>query len=135
MKKRMFLLLGAVAGCILLSGCQVAYSTGFGFGATMPAVIITDQTRGGFILPKLESLAGVEVLGKVEGRSKSRNILMLLAEGDSGINAAKKDALIKYPTADDIVNIEIDTHHKSTFGLINESTTILRGIAIKYINK
>ena len=132
MKKRMFILLGAVAASILLSGCQVAYSTGYGFGSTLPAAIITDQTRGGFILPKLESTAGVEVLGRVEGRAKARNVLMLIAEGDSGIAAAKRDALSKYPNADEVVNIEIDTHHKSTLGLINESTTILRGIAIKY---
>lgn len=125
----------AIAGCILLSGCQVAYTNGFGFGSTMPAAIITDQTRGGFILPKLESIDGVEILGKVEGRAKARNILMILAEGDCGIFAAKRDALAKYPAADEIVNIEVDTHHKSTFGLINESTTILRGIAVRYIKK
>ena len=132
MKKRILMFFGAVVACVLLSGCQVAYTNGYGFGCTLPAVIITDQVRGGFILPKLESTAGVEVLGRVEGRAKARNVLMLIAEGDSGIAAAKRDALSKYPNADEIVNIEIDTHHKSTLGLINESTTILRGIAIKY---
>ena len=132
MEKRAFLLLGTVAALILLSGCQINYLNSNGFGTVMPGVIITDQTRGGFMLSKAESLAGVEVLGKVEGRSKARNVIGLVSEGDCGIQAAKRDALSKCPGADDIINVEVDTHHKSTLGLVNESTTILTGIAIKY---
>ena len=132
MGKRALLLVGTVAALILLSGCQVAYVNSNGFGTVMPGAIITEQTRGGFMLPKAESLAGVEVLGRVEGRSKARNIIGLVSEGDCGIQAAKKDALSKLPGADDIINVEVDTLHKSTLGLINESTTILTGIAIKY---
>lgn len=132
MYRKAIIVLVAVAACVVFSGCQVGYVNSYGFGNTMPSFLVTDQTRGTFMLPKAESLAGVQVLGKVEGKATARNTLMLIAEGNCGIDAAKRDALRNYPEADDIINVEVDTHHKSTLGLINESTTILRGIAIKY---
>ena len=87
------------------------------------------------MLPKLENLDGVEVLGQVEGRSTELNVLLIVAIGDGGIEAAKTDALKRYPEADDILNVEVDTNHFNVLSVFNKSTTILRGLAVKYKKK
>ena len=84
------------------------------------------------MLPKAENLDGVEKLGMVRGESSSINILTLVSIGDGGIHAAKMDALNKYPQADDIINVEADNEHTSILCFYNKSTTVLRGMAIKY---
>jgi hypothetical protein len=63
------------------------------------------------------------------------DILLIVSFGNGGIEEAKKKALIRFPEADDIINIEVDTRHRSIMSVYNSSTTILRGKAIKYINK
>ncbi len=133
MKKSLWVLVGV--SVLVLTGCKVHYQTDYGFGSTMPGVVYSYQTRGTFMLPKAESMEGVEVLGPVEGESTELNVLLLVAVGNGGIEAAKKDALKRYPDADDILNVEVDTRHFNVLPIFNESTTILRGIAVKYKKK
>ena len=130
--KKALLFAGAVATAAILTGCRSAYVNNYGFGSTMPGVIYSDTTRGSFILPKAESMKDVEVLGPVRGTSSMTNILLITAFGDAGIEEAKRNALMAYPEADDILNIEVDTKHDSILEVFNTSTTILRGIAVKY---
>ena len=128
-----FVIFAVVFVCTLFfCGCKMGPTDGFGFGGIGPALIFTEQTRGEFMLPKAADLKNVTVLGPVIGKSSARNVLMLIAVGDSGIEAAKKDALSKYPDADDILNVEVDTRYSSILMLFQETTTILRGIAVKY---
>ena len=119
----------------LLTGCGAFYSNSNGFAAVPPAGIYSETTRGTFMLPKFENLDGVKVLGVAEGRASMENVLFIIATGDASINAAKRDALRMYKDADDIINVEVDAYHKSILGLFNTSTTILRGIAVKYKQK
>lgn len=130
--KKALLFAGAVATAAVLTGCQSAYVDNYGFGSTMPAVVYNNATRGTFMLPKAESMKDVEVLGPVCGTSSMTNVLLIVATGDAGIESAKKNALMAYPEADDILNVEVDTQHVSVLALFNTSTTILRGIAVKY---
>ena len=125
-------LVAAFVCSLIFCGCKVGPADSYGFGGTGPAFVITDQVRGNFMLPKVADFKGVTVLGKVTGKASARNILLLVAEGNCGIEAAKKDALSKYPEADDILNVEVDTHFKSILMLFQETTTILRGVAVKY---
>ncbi|MCI6287293.1 MAG: TRL-like family protein [Lentisphaeria bacterium] len=132
-KKKMMVLAGAYAAVLTMAtGCHTAYVNNYGFGSTMPGIIYSAQTRGTFMLPKAENLDGVEKLGMVRGESSSINILTLVSIGDGGIHAAKMDALNKYPQADDIINVEADNEHTSILCFYNKSTTVLRGMAIKY---
>ncbi len=130
--KKLILTLVAAAAVIFASGCAGGYVNNYGFGSTVPGAIYTNQVRGTFMLPKLENLDGVEVLGKAHGKATSTTVLLLIALGDGGIEAAKRDALKAYPQADDILNVEIDTRYESILSLYDHSTTILNGIAVKY---
>lgn len=130
--KKVLLFVGAATSAAILTGCQSAYVNNYGFGSTMPAAIFNDTTRGTFMLPKAESMKDVEVLGPVCGTSTVTNVLLIVAAGDAGIENAKRNALMTCPEADDIFNVEVDTHHFSILSVFNTSTTILRGIAVKY---
>ena len=74
----------------------------------------------------------VEFLGHVSSELEARQILMIISLGDVSIATAKRQALQKYPQADDVVNIEIDVKHESILGLYNNVTMYFNGIAIKY---
>jgi len=128
--KKMFAVLSVIVLAGLLSGCASSL-TGQGFEYAGPGLILTDVYKGGYILPKAESLKDVTVLGPVSGVSKSSSILGWISSGDSSIKAAKDDAL-KGLDADDIINIEVDSKVKSILGVISEVELHLRGIAIKY---
>lgn len=125
--------IGLMGLAVLGSGCASGYVNTFGFGATFPGAIYSNTTRGDFMLPKTENLNNIRILGDVQGESTMTNVLFLVATGDAGIEAAKKDALLKYPNADDIINVEVDCTHTSVLSVYNQSRTILRGKAIKYI--
>lgn len=135
MKK--LLLGGGLMGLLVFgTGClSSGYVNNYGFGSTMPGVLLSDTVRGTTILPKTENLDNIKILGDVKGESVMTNVLLVVAYGDAGIEAAKKDALQRYPDADDIINIEVDCKHRSILSLYNESKTVLRGKAIKYIKK
>lgn len=122
----------AAASVLLLTGCSSVYTNNYGFAAVAPGALYSNQTHGCFILPKAENLDGVEVLRPVQGKATSTDIMLLFSFGDSGIEAAKKDALAYLPDADDIFNIEVDATHFSILSLFNTSTTTLRGLAVKY---
>ena len=118
---------------VLLTACTPTnYVISSGFPSTMPAEIITMQSRGGFMIPKMQSMKDVEVLGKVTGSACTQTIVLVFAFGDSSIAALKADALKKYPQADDIVNVEIDSSHIGVLGIYNKNTVTLTGIAVKY---
>ena len=116
----------------LLAGCNNVYVIGQGYSSTTNGLLYANTTRGGIILPKTDNLDDIVILGDVIGKSSMVNILGLVSAGDAGINTAKKDALEKYPQADDIINIEVDNQHISILSLYSHSETILRGKAIKY---
>ena len=128
--KKMLAVLSLIVIAALFSGCATSM-TGQGFEFAGPGLILTDLYKGGFILPKAESLQDVTVLGPVSGVSKSSSILGWVSSGDSSIKAAKDDAL-KGLDADDILNIEVDSKVKSILGVISEVELHLRGIAVKY---
>jgi hypothetical protein len=133
MKKILFL--GAsCAVATLLSGCALTsgYSLGCGYPGTMPGLLLSDQVRGGMIHGKVESMKDMEVLGPVSSKVSATNVLLMCSTGDASIEAAKKIALEKYPSADDVVNVETDMHHFSIVSIVNVVTLKYRGIAVKY---
>ena len=127
----MLLLIAFACIVCFLSGCS-GFAVRAGFPGTYPGIILTEQTSGNFIAPKMESLKDVEVLGKVEAEATASNLLWLVSEGDVSIKKVKELALKKYPQADDIVNVEVDVKHRSVLGLSNTVTMYYRGLAIKY---
>ena len=74
----------------------------------------------------------VKVPGPVSSEISATNMLMLVSSGNVSIAKAKKEALKKYPNADDVVNVEIDVDHFSILSLFNTVTMYYKGIAIKY---
>ena len=132
MKKTIILTCSALV-VLMMTGCQSAYGIGSGFPLTMPGILIADQTIGGYIAPKMESMKNVEVLGPVNSEVSAVNTLLLISAGDASIFKAKEIALRKYPHADDVVNVEIDLQHKGILSLFNTVTMYYRGIAIRYV--
>lgn len=131
MKKVMIVICGVISA-MFFSGCIAGYHIGAGFPRTLPGVLISDQKSGGYIAPKLASMKDVEILGPVESTVECSELLMLVSEGDASIGKAKTLALSKYPQADDVVNVEIDIHHKGVLSLRNLVVMHYRGIAIRY---
>lgn len=132
MKQKLFLFLIGTSLIILLNGCINGYHIGDGFPRTLPGIIVADQKSGSYIAPKMESMKNVEVLGKVSSQVNAREILLLISLGDVSIATAKQQALMQYPEADDIVNIEIDLRHEGILCIYNSITMYFSGIAIKY---
>lgn len=131
--KRKLIFAGTACGvAMLFTGCQSAYHVADGFPRTMPGMLIANQTSGGYIAPKVESMRDVEILGPVYSTVSGTNVLMLVSEGDVSIAKAKELALRKYPDADDIVNVEVDLQQTGVLSLFNTVTMHYRGIAIKY---
>ncbi len=129
--KKMLCVCAVIALAAVFTGCA-GYGHGNGFAYAGPGMIFTDAYYGGYILPKADSLKDVEVLGPVNGVSKSTSILGWVSTGDSSIKAAKADALRNFPNADDILNIEVDGKVHSILGVISDVELHLRGIAVKY---
>ena len=134
MKKLIILFCGIIAA-VTMTGCASlisGYAQGGGYPRTLPGMLIADQSAGGALGNKLASMRDLDVLGPVESQVSGTNVLMLFSEGDLSIGRAKEIALKKYPQADDVVNVEIDMHHRGILGLFNTVTMYYRGIAIKY---
>ena len=130
--KKLLLLGACVVAVVMLTGCHAAYHVGGGFPRTMPGVLIANQTSGGYISPKVESMKDMEILGPVSSTVSADNALTLISAGDVSIAKAKELAMRKYPNADDIVNVEIDMQHTGILSLFNTVTMHYSGIAIKY---
>ena len=133
--KKMMLLAGLVLTALIVNGCALlhsGYSVSGGFPRTMPGILMSDQTSGGYMAPKLASAKDVVILGPVSSELTAHNGLLLISGGDVSIASAKKEALKKYPQADDVVNVEIDVKHEGLLGLYNKVTMYYRGLAIQY---
>ena len=132
MMKKFLLFGGFVVVSMFLSGCSFGFVADSGFPRTLPGALIAEQSCGNFIGNKLQSFKDVEVLGRVSSEVSGANLLLLISEGDVSIAKAKEIALQRYPQADDVVNVEIDTKHRGVLGLFNTVTMYYRGIAVKY---
>ena len=130
--KKMLLLCCGIAAIVTLCGCQSAYIWGGGFPKTMPGILIADQTTGGYIAPKMQSMKDIEILGPVYSTVEGQHVLLLISQGDLSLAKAKEIAIRKYPNADDVVNVEVDMQHKGILSLFNTVTMHYRGLAIKY---
>ena len=87
------LMLGASCAVVaLLSGCALTsgYNLGGGYPGTLPGLLISDQSRGGMIHGKVESMKDMEVLGPVSSKVSASNVLLVCSIGDASIEAAKK---------------------------------------------
>ncbi len=134
MKKIQMLFVGITSMVIVavISGCAPGYIAQNSFPATPPALIYANTEHTGYIAPKVQNFDKMEILGDVQGSSIATNVLLLVAEGNSSVENAKKDALKRYPNADDIVNMEVTVHHTSILSLFTTLTTKVTGKAIKY---
>jgi hypothetical protein len=132
--KKILMLGTSCAVVALLSGCALVsgYNVGSGYPGTLPGILLSDQSRGGMIHAKVESMKDMEILGPVSSKVSATNVLLMLSCGDASIEAAKKIALEKYPNADDVVNVETDIHHFGVVSVFNIVTLKYRGIAVKY---
>ena len=132
MMKKLLLIGCFAAAAMFLSGCMFSYTVNSGFPRTMPGGLLAEQTTGSFIGNKLHTMKDVEILGPVSSEVSGANLLLLISEGDVSIAKAKELALRKFPQADDVVNVEIDTKHRGVLSVFNTVTMYYRGIAIKY---
>jgi hypothetical protein len=133
--KKILLFCCGIAATITLCGCALAqssYAYGGGFPRTMPGILLADQSSGGYIAPKMQSMKDMEVLGPVYSTVEGQNVLLFISHGDISIAKAKEIAMRKYPGADDIVNVEIDMQHKGILSIFNTVVMHYRGIAVKY---
>lgn len=133
--KKVMLMVGIIGAALLMNGCALlhsGYSVGGGFPRTMPGILMSSQTTGAYMAPKLASIKDVVVLGPVSSVVTAHNGLLLISSGDASINAAKSEALKKYPQADDVVNVEIDVKHEGLLCFYNTVTMYYRGLAIQY---
>ena len=131
MKKVLFIGCFAVMISLLCTGC-VGYFPNAGFSAIFPGAIYTNTTHASYVAPKTENFDKMEVLGTALGEAKSVNIMYLVTIGDNGIAKAKADALNRFPGADDIINMEVDTQYHSIVGFYTTVTTIVHGKAVKF---
>lgn len=123
----------AIGLVMVMCGCRVpSYVANNSFGAPYPGAIYSHVTAASFIGNKLENTNGVEILGDAYGTASASDYLTIVSAGNCGIAAAKEDALKRFPGADDIVNIEVETRHISVLSVFTTITTIVRGKAIKY---
>ena len=128
-----FLAISATAiVCLSTSGCRAGYVPNNAFAGTLPGLIFTETTHPSYVGEKLSSVKDVEILGDVRGEATAVDMLLICSLGDCGLEAAKAQALSKYPGADDILNVEVDTKFRSILSVINSVTTIVRGKAVKY---
>lgn len=116
---------------LLCSGC-VGYAPNASFSAIAPGAIYTNTTHPSYVAPKVENFDKMEIMGYASGEATSVNILYLVAAGDNGIARAKADALKRFPGADDLVNIEVETKYHSILGIYNSVTTYVYGRAVRY---
>lgn len=95
--------------------------------------IFCDASQMTYVDHKLPSLDGVTVLGKAEARRSIVSVLGCFTGGDTSMDALKAEALAAYPEADDIVNLEIDTHVVGVFFVAYKQVLVtMRGLAVKY---
>ena len=132
MKKAIILACSAVT-MFIFTGCASQYGIANGFPTVLPGVMISSNTHGGYIAPKMQSMKDVVVLGPASAEVSSTNTLLLISAGDTSIAKAKGIAMRQYPTADDIVNVEIDVKHTGVLGLFNTVTMYYKGIAVRYV--
>jgi hypothetical protein len=76
-----------------------------------------------------------ESIAFVEGTSRGRVILGLVATGNFGYGAAIEDALSKAPGATRLIDMTVDTQITSILGVYVETVTKVRGRAIKMRRK
>ncbi len=131
--KKIVLLSAMFAGIMFLcSGCGTAFIPNNGYAAAYPSVIYTNEIHPAHIANKVTNLDGFEVLGQVNGTASAVNTLFIVTAGDTGIAKAKANALKHYPSAHDIINMEVDTEIHSILGLFTSVTTHVSGWAVKY---
>ena len=66
------------------------------------------------------------------GQVSMKNYFCRVNIGDIGFETLKKNALRRYPEADDIVNFHIDSRHENVFVFFFNETATINGIAVKY---
>jgi len=123
----------SVASGLFLTGCAGLMSTSP--SGVAPGGLFSDvnypsyresQTRFTFTRDDLV------ILGSVTAKSESSCILGLVAQGDNGFGTLMKEAKMKYPDCDGVINIQWDTQwNLICLGLVSKVTSTVEGIAIK----
>lgn len=131
--KKTFLLLMSICAVAVLTGCRVPhYVNNNSFGSPYPGAIYNHVTSTSYIGNKLDNNKNVEILGNAYGTATAADYFMIISAGNCGVVSAKEDALRKFPGADDILNMEVETRNISILGVFSTVTTIVHGKAIKY---
>ncbi|GEM_PF-1257505 len=123
-----------VCALLLSSGCS-CIKTPVGYTVVSGGFIYTRVIYPSSMETSTLPSGEYKLIRRVHGTSETRSILGLVATGDGGLNAAKKDALSDLKRADDIINPQVDTEVMSIFNLFTISTTHLRGMAVEYNQK
>ena len=127
--KKSLLALGVllIGGAVYAGSANVLVDDMFGVG------IFCDADQMTYVDHKLPSMKGVTVLGKVEAKRTIVSVLSCFTVGDTSMETLKSEALQAYPEADDIVNMEIDTHVLGVFFVAYKQVAVtLHGIAVRY---
>lgn len=136
MKKKVAMMLAAVAAVVVLSACNSGIGLAGGYGHTAPGVIYSQGIQGGTSDMNVEHLKRpYKHLGRVSGESFQTNVLLLVTLGDASIETAQKNALLQIKEADALINRNIDVKHTSILGLFTTAILRVTGDAIQYTDK
>ncbi|HOV94973.1 MAG TPA: hypothetical protein PLT87_08835 [Spirochaetales bacterium] len=115
MKKRMALIVVALALVLLLSSCMS----------------ISYPGKSGGLVANLEPQK-YEILGEVKLEGTRHTILGIISYGGATYDDLLEKAKAQYQ-ADDVINISLDNKSYAVLGVYISQTYVLRGQAIKYV--
>lgn len=134
MKKGLMFAVAVVAVSILVSGCTGINTP---VTATYPGGVYTDTTGGVMVnVPVRPLVEKYKVIKQnVIGKATSINILSIIAIDDSSYGKAFDNIIKDNPGTDEVIDIKIDVKKESVLMIVQKTTTIVRGTAIKYLGK
>ena len=133
MKKSMIFGLVMMTIAMFMTGCVGARMPVTG---TMPGVIYTNTSAGVQVnVPVRPLVEKYKIIRQhAVGKVTATNIMGLFAFDDSSFAKAFDEILKENPEADDVIDIKIDVKKESTLMILNKTTLIVRGTAIKYLD-
>ena len=134
MKKNIIFGLMIAAVAMVMTGCVGARMPVTG---TMPGIIYTNTSAGVQVnVPVRPLVEKYKVIRQhAVGKVTATNIMGLFAFDDSSFAKAFDEILRENPEADDVIDIKVDVKKESTLMILNKTTLIVHGTAIKYLNE
>lgn len=118
---------------VLMTGCLGPKADNYGFPTVPAGILFSDMQTGQIVQHKtLPQERKFKVLKRVSAEATTTAFIGLVSIGDASYYTLKAKALQECREADDIIDLEIDSHHDNMLGIINKVKVTVRGVAIKY---